>query len=81
MKIAIGSDHAGFELKEEIRKYLEDKGYEFLEAETMMIPNDKVTLSDDQLETFRKMLDAFDDQDDVQDVYHNVDLPEEDEED
>ena len=64
-----------------VRKYLEDKGYEFLEAETMMIPNDKVTLSADQLETFQKMLDAFEDQDDVQDVYHNVDLPEEEEED
>lgn len=28
MKLAIGSDHAGFELKEEIKKYLEEKGYE-----------------------------------------------------
>ena len=32
MKIAIGSDHAGFELKEEIRKYLEDKGYEYVDC-------------------------------------------------
>ncbi len=28
MKIAIGSDHAGYVLKEEIVKYLENKGYE-----------------------------------------------------
>lgn len=28
MKIGIGSDHAGFELKEKIVKYLQDKGYE-----------------------------------------------------
>ncbi|HEV7231977.1 MAG TPA: ribose 5-phosphate isomerase B [Bacteroidia bacterium] len=27
MKIAIGSDHAGFSLKEKIRKYLAGKGY------------------------------------------------------
>ena len=46
----------------------------------MMIPNDKVTLDEHQTETFRKMLDAFEEQDDVQDVYHNVDLPEEEEE-
>ncbi|HBK68884.1 MAG TPA: ribose 5-phosphate isomerase B [Firmicutes bacterium] len=29
MRIAIGSDHAGFQLKAEIAKYLEAKGYEF----------------------------------------------------
>lgn len=28
-KIAIGSDHAGFDAKEEIKRYLEDKGIEF----------------------------------------------------
>ena len=28
MKIALGADHGGFELKEEIKKYLEDNGYE-----------------------------------------------------
>ena len=47
----------------------------------MMIPNDKITLSDEQLVSFNKMLDMFDDNDDVQEVYHNVDLPEEDDED
>lgn len=28
MKIAIGSDHAGFELKEEIKVFLKDKGHD-----------------------------------------------------
>ena len=28
MKIAIGSDHGGYRLKEEIKKWLEEKGYE-----------------------------------------------------
>ena len=63
-----------------VRKYLEEKEFRFLEAELMMIPNDKVTLDEHQLETFSKMLDAFEDNDDVQDVYHNVHLPEEEEE-
>lgn len=27
MKLAIGSDHAGFELKEQVREYLESKGH------------------------------------------------------
>ncbi len=34
MKVAIGSDHAGFELKEHIRKYLESKGYEVIDEGT-----------------------------------------------
>ena len=41
----------------------------------MMVPNDKITLNPDQLVTFMKMLDAFEDNDDVQEVYHNVELP------
>ena len=63
-----------------VRKYFEEKNFEFIEAGVMMIPNDKVTLSAEQLVSFNKMLDMFDDNDDVQEVYHNVDLPEEDEE-
>ena len=31
MKVALGSDHAGFELKEEIKKYLISKGYDVLD--------------------------------------------------
>lgn len=31
MKIAIGSDHAGFSLKEHLRRYLEGKGYVVLD--------------------------------------------------
>ena len=63
-----------------VRKYFEEKSFEFIEAGVMMIPNDKVTLSAEQLVSFNKMLDMFDDNDDVQEVYHNVELPEEDEE-
>ena len=65
----------------EVRKYLEGKGLEFLQAEVTMLPQNKITLEGDKLETFLKMLDKLEENDDVQDVYHNVDLPEEDEED
>ena len=34
MKIAIGTDHAGFEFKEIIKKYLESKGHEVLDEGT-----------------------------------------------
>ena len=64
----------------QVRKYFEEKGVELAEADIMMVPNDKITLSADQLISFNKMLDAFDDNDDVQDVYHNVELPEDEDE-
>jgi len=34
MKIAVGSDHAGFELKEAIRQHLLDEGYEVIDEGT-----------------------------------------------
>ena len=64
-----------------VRKYFEDRGYTFVEASIQMVPNDKITLNADQLGSFNKMLDAFEDNDDVQDIYHNVELPEEEDED
>ncbi len=64
----------------EVRKYLEGKGLEFLQAELTMIPQNKIVLPEEKLETFRKMLDKLEENDDVQDVYHNVELPEEEEE-
>ena len=60
-----------------VRKYFEEKNIEFVEADVMMVPSDKIDLTADQLISFNKMIDAFDDNDDVQDIYHNVNLPEE----
>ena len=64
----------------EARKYLEEKGLSFLQAEITQIPQNKITLDGEKLELFLKMLDKLEENDDVQDVYHNVELPEEDEE-
>ena len=65
----------------EVRKYLEGQGLEFLQAEITMLPQNKITLEGEKLELFLKMLDKLEENDDVQDVYHNVDLPEEEDED
>ena len=59
----------------EVRKFLEEKGIGFIEASIQMIPQNKITLSDENVEIFIKRLDKLDELDDVQDVYHNVDLP------
>ena len=52
----------------------------FLEAEIKMIPQNYITLAADKLETFTKMLDKLEELDDVQAVYHNVELPNDEEE-
>ena len=64
-----------------VRQALEEAGYEFLEAQTDMVPQNTVAVSgDDVLKKIYWMLDQFDDHDDVQNVYHNAELPEEEEE-
>lgn len=63
-----------------VRKYLEDKNLTFLEAEIKMVPQNVITLEGDELKKFQKLVDALEDLDDVQSVYHNVDLPDEEEE-
>ena len=58
----------------------EEPKIRFVQAEIAMIPQNRITLPEDKVATFEKMLDALEDHDDVQNVYHNVELPEEDEE-
>lgn len=57
----------------------EDK-IKFIQAEICMISQNKITLPEDKVKTFVNMVEALEDLDDVQNVYHNVDLPDEDEE-
>ena len=52
-------------------------GYNILSAETTLVADNYVTLEDDKLAKFNRMIEALEDLDDVQDVYHNVNLPDE----
>lgn len=63
-----------------VRKYLEEKNLNFFEAEIKMVSQNMITLEGDELKKFQKLVDALEDLDDVQNVYHNVDLPDEEEE-
>lgn len=47
---------------------------EFTVAELSMLPQNEVTLDGDALAQFEKMVDVLEELDDVQQVYHNVDL-------
>ena len=57
-----------------VKAFLEERGLEFLEAEIALVPQTYVDLTDEQYEKFEKMLDALESNDDVQEVYHNVQL-------
>jgi YebC/PmpR family DNA-binding regulatory protein len=58
-----------------VQEALKEKGIEeFSVAELEMIAQNEVTLTGEDLEKFEKMIDVLEDLDDVQKVYHNVDL-------
>ena len=60
-----------------VRKFLEEKGLNFFEAQVEMVPENKITLSGDDFVKFEKLINALEDLDDVQNVYHNVEMPDE----
>ncbi len=61
-----------------VREALEQQGLTFLSAEVQKIPQNTVEVSDPEtVEKIQKMLDLLEESDDVQNVYHNADLPEE----
>ncbi len=62
-----------------VREDLEAKGYSFLSAEVEMVPDVLSAIDDPELVTkMEKLLDMLEDNDDVQNVWHNWDRPEED---
>ena len=53
---------------------LGQKGYSFLSAEAEMVPSNYITLTDeDQIKNMQKLLDHLEENDDVQNVWHNWD--------
>jgi len=64
-----------------VREAIEKGGYKIASAEIMRLPQTTVTLSDEEdLKKMNKLIEVLEDNDDVQNVFHNCDLPEEDEE-
>lgn len=55
-----------------IQKYLEGQGYEIKQAEFERIPNDYRELTDEQAAEVEKLIDRIEEDDDVQNVYHNM---------
>jgi transcriptional/translational regulatory protein YebC/TACO1 len=55
-----------------VREALENEGIKMAEAEVSMIPQNYVSVTDEEdVKNLRRILDLLDEDDDVQNVYHN----------
>ncbi|MDR1939400.1 MAG: YebC/PmpR family DNA-binding transcriptional regulator [Clostridiales bacterium] len=63
-----------------VREGLEKNNVPIISSEIDMIPENTVPLDGESAERLQKMIDRLDENDDVQNVFHNADMPEYDEE-
>ena len=64
-----------------VREALENEGLSFLSADKQMVPQNTIKVDDPEtVAKIQKLLDMLEDNDDVTEVYHNAELPEEEEE-
>ncbi len=62
----------------QVRHTLEEAGIEMVDAEITMIPQTYVSITDPEVAAkINKMLEMLEDDDDVQNIWHNAELPEE----
>ena len=61
-----------FEQFANIQKFLEETGVEILSAEFERIPTDYKEVTPEQREAIEKLLEKFEDDEDVQNVFHNM---------
>ena len=53
---------------------MEEKGYVFASAKVEMVPQNYVTLSDEKdIKNMEKLIDTMEDNDDIQNIWHNWD--------
>ena len=60
-----------------VRDALAAKGYTLASAEVSMIPSTQSSLNKEETEKVLEIIDALEEMDDVQDVYHNLEVSEE----
>lgn len=64
--------YGAFQSYSSIQKYLEENGFEIFSAEFERIPNDYKELTEEQQAQVNKLLDKIEDDEDVQNVFHNM---------
>ncbi len=61
-----------------VRDALEEKGYSFLSAEVQYIPQTTTVIDDEEsVAKMEKLIDMLEENDDVQEIWHNWEMPEE----
>ncbi len=61
-----------------VRDALEEKGYEFLSAEVQYVPQTTTEIADpDMVVKMEKLIDMLEENDDVQEIWHNWEMPDE----
>ena len=64
--------YGGFEDYSNIQKYLEENGFEIISSEFVRIPNDLKEVTPEQRATLDKLLEKLEEDEDVQNVFHNI---------
>lgn len=64
--------YGAFESFNDIQKYLEENQFEIESAEFERIPNDTKELSEEEKELVNKLIEKLEDDEDVQNVFHNM---------
>ena len=64
--------YGAFESNSEIQKYLEENGFEIISSEFERIPNDVKELDAEQRAAIEKLIERLEDDEDVQNVFHNM---------
>lgn len=71
--LTVYGEHSNFyAIKEALESYKSDISFEI--EENTYLPNEYINLDGEDLDNFKKLLDMLDNLDDVQEVYHNVNV-------
>ncbi|WZL71658.1 YebC/PmpR family DNA-binding transcriptional regulator [Clostridiaceae bacterium 35-E11] len=77
-------DEEGFEIISapedfyDVKNILAENGYHFVAADIAMLPQTTVKLeNEEQIKSMNRLIDMLEDDDDIQEIYHNWDMPQE----
>jgi len=73
-QFVVTTDPANFET---VRTAIEDQGFPIASADLTMVPDNTVKVTVREAQKVLKLMDALENQDDVQNLYSNLDIPEE----